>query len=418
MASGGSGRFVCDGCKRSYSWKPELAGKRVKCKCGHVMTVPQEPPKPEVEEDALYALADVEEKAAKSQTVTVVAAPIATAASSPSAGSRGAGKSTKASSAAGVPLGYRNAPTAREQARSSSSVHTDMNRDYYVPVGLFIAGMVISVAYYAIRYHLGATGISLMLAGLGIMTAFKAAVLIGFALVIAGPLGVSFGHPATAALKLAALAVFSDGISTWVDAGAAKLAGGTGVFEGMLSLPVALGVYWLLLIYLFSMDPGDSWIVVVLLAVFDFIARWLIALLLLNMVLGWGGAPAVSIPSFGGGSSMPAGADPLATRVTELKESKALEEARAFIADGHQAVFHDAVEAWYAAGCPNVWFSVDRDFNGKRDPNGVIVEMPKEKEKRAKVYEILKAYYEKVHIQYTPDQMKDKGDQYLEVEML
>ena len=232
---------------------------------------------------------------------------------------------------------------------------------------------------------------------------------------VAGPLGVSFGGPATAALKLAALAVFTDGVITWVDAGTAKLAGGTGAFEGLLSFPVALACYWLLLIYLFSMDPGDSWIVVILLAVFDFIVRWVILLLLLKIVLGWGGAAAVNVPSFGGGGP-PAGASEVVTRVTELKESKSLEEARAFIADGHQAVFKDAVDSWYAAGCPNVWFSVSRDFNGKREPYGVIVELPKDKTRRAKCFEILKTFYEKLR-HSSNEKVSDNGEPYMEVEL-
>ena len=34
----------------------------------------------------------------------------------------------------------------------------------------------------------------------------------------------------------------------------------------MSEFPVALVIYWTLLIYLFSMDPGDSWMVVVILS--------------------------------------------------------------------------------------------------------------------------------------------------------
>jgi hypothetical protein len=65
MADGA--RFSCEGCVKTYVWKPELAGRRVKCKCGHVMTVMQAPPEPEPEldEDALYDLADAETEAAK-----------------------------------------------------------------------------------------------------------------------------------------------------------------------------------------------------------------------------------------------------------------------------------------------------------------------------------------------------------------
>lgn len=36
----------CDACGRNYAWKAELAGKKVKCKCGGVIVVPMEPAKP------------------------------------------------------------------------------------------------------------------------------------------------------------------------------------------------------------------------------------------------------------------------------------------------------------------------------------------------------------------------------------
>lgn len=41
---GAPGKFSCEGCGKSYAWKSELAGKRVKCKCGQPLTVPREDP--------------------------------------------------------------------------------------------------------------------------------------------------------------------------------------------------------------------------------------------------------------------------------------------------------------------------------------------------------------------------------------
>src|SRR2546429_5041003 len=62
MSSTAAGRFSCEGCGKTYAWKAEIAGKRVKCKCGRAMTVPSEDPAlaeapPEGFED-LYALAE------------------------------------------------------------------------------------------------------------------------------------------------------------------------------------------------------------------------------------------------------------------------------------------------------------------------------------------------------------------------
>jgi hypothetical protein len=37
-------QFSCSGCGKSYAWKPEIAGKRVKCKCGERLNVPATDP--------------------------------------------------------------------------------------------------------------------------------------------------------------------------------------------------------------------------------------------------------------------------------------------------------------------------------------------------------------------------------------
>lgn len=49
-------RFACAACNKSYRWKPELAGRKVKCTCSHVMIAPKEPPA--APDDDLIPLAD------------------------------------------------------------------------------------------------------------------------------------------------------------------------------------------------------------------------------------------------------------------------------------------------------------------------------------------------------------------------
>jgi hypothetical protein len=51
-------KFSCDSCGRSYAWKPQLAGKRVKCKCGQAVTVPDADPAVDAGFGDLAALAD------------------------------------------------------------------------------------------------------------------------------------------------------------------------------------------------------------------------------------------------------------------------------------------------------------------------------------------------------------------------
>src|SRR5690349_19693754 len=52
----------CSGCRKQYRWKPELAGKRVKCKCGASFTAPlaeEADPEPAPQED-IYGIVDTQ----------------------------------------------------------------------------------------------------------------------------------------------------------------------------------------------------------------------------------------------------------------------------------------------------------------------------------------------------------------------
>lgn len=397
MSSSAAAKFSCDSCGKQYTWKPELGGKKAKCKCGTVMVVPKELSATEPEPD-LYDLlpqGDVDESA----TARVVAAPVAVAA--PSKGNSAAPASPM--------LGYQRGPSARERERMSSSVLMEMKRDVYVPVALLIAGFALYVGFYAIKYQLSGAGIAATTAGVGIMMTIKAVLLIGFALMVAGPLGVSFGGIWTAALKLAAIAVFVDGATTVID----NLIG-VGSFMGfsLISFPIALGLYWVLLIYLFSMDSGDSWFVVMLLCVFDQIVRTVILLVMLSMVMGWGG---ISIPAgggaggalTGGGGSNLSNASEVVQHVASLKERDALREAKKFIAEGRQDALRDIVNAFYSAGATNVWFEVDWNAEGKPEPQELIVELPKNTDKRAAVLALVNDYYKAIG---QPDSAPEPGE--------
>jgi hypothetical protein len=53
--------FTCDRCNRSFAWYPEIAGKRVTCKCGEMMFVPETVAEPAIVDDALYDAAAMEQ---------------------------------------------------------------------------------------------------------------------------------------------------------------------------------------------------------------------------------------------------------------------------------------------------------------------------------------------------------------------
>lgn len=394
--------FACDACGKTYAWKPAIAGKKAKCKCGSVLMVPAEEPVEETSLDDLYSLApDNPVDEGTSARIEMPAPVVATAA--PSRGAAG-----------GAAIGYQRGPSARERELEATAKYIDSTRDIGVPVGLLLAGIISYLAFYMFRYELRGGAIAAILVGISVMTVIKAALLIGFAFIIAGPVGVSFGGVGTAALKLAAIAVFADGCQIWMDYGVEKMAGGGGFFNGMLSFPLVIAIYWTLMIYLFSMDGGDAWLVVILLAVFDMILRWVLVLLLLAWVMSMGG---VSLPSAvpgagGGGNAM---ISETTETFNQLKEQKLVYEGLKYIEDGRQTSLKPHIQAFYDAGAKKVYFSVQRDINGSEETESIVVEMPKEKEKRAAIFKAIQKYYDELKI---GDTVEDTGETYEFVEIL
>src|SRR5689334_2128033 len=90
MSTENTPRFSCNSCGKKFAWKPEIAGKKAKCKCGAVITVPAKDPSkvskpapkpqpvPEIEDDD-YGLAEAAAEAASAPKIE--SAPVAAAAS-------------------------------------------------------------------------------------------------------------------------------------------------------------------------------------------------------------------------------------------------------------------------------------------------------------------------------------------------
>jgi hypothetical protein len=423
MSEAATLKFGCPNCARQFVWKEQLAGKKAKCKCGNVIQVPlsmtEEPP---AEEPLLRDMIDFvedDDPPPPAKVVKVAKAPV------PVLASAGPKKLAKPAGAArAVPLGYKSAPTKRDKDRFSQANLMDMPRDVYVPVALLASGFLIYAAYFSTSFHLNSRVLPFVLFGVGLLTVLKTALLIAFAFVIAGPTGVSFGGLWTAILKLAAVAVFCDGVVSWVDLAVQRVSGVRTVSPlglGFIGFPVALLTYWLLYQYLFTMDSSESWIIVRFLFIFDRLVRWGLFLTLLGLFANIGPHGAGHAASAGAGlANAPAAAssDPLSVHVQDLKDTDSLIEARKYIASGNQAVFGKPVDDWYAAGCPNVWFEMGRgDINGRRNAFDVIVELPPDKAGRQKCFDILKTYYDGVQIPTDATEMKDTGQTYLIVMM-
>lgn len=129
-------RFKCDGCGKSYGWKAELSKKRVKCKCGHQMTVPDlSAPKPSVAElldgppslpdGDIYDMIDAAPALAPPRAILAAEAAAAIAATPAKPVAKPAGPPRNAP----PPLGYRGGPTPRQKARDSFETFHDLKRD-------------------------------------------------------------------------------------------------------------------------------------------------------------------------------------------------------------------------------------------------------------------------------------------------
>lgn len=374
-------RFGCDGCGKTYPWKPELTNKKAKCKCGAVITVPDlsAPPPSDDDPPALpdEGIFDFIENAPE------VASPRAEAMRAAVAVPVAAPAAKKKSAAAGV-LPYRNGPTQRERNREKErmgSIHSPV-RDVYVPIALIIGSFV---AYFTYLFMSGeaTNGSSIVFYGvtMAVLFAVKTVFMIGGAFIVASLASVSFGPFSTAILKLAAVAVTPDIAGELIDA--------TGI--PMLGWGVSLMLYWILVAQLFNMGADEAWMVVLLFGVLRWILNMLIALVILGAIFGGNGggplgsAAATAMGGAGAGGAVTPSqeAADFDRKVKDWKETESLIEAREYITSkGRMSGALPTVDALYAAGAKNVWFAVSKDINGKTEPFALVGEWPKGQEKR------------------------------------
>lgn len=407
-------RFACDGCGKTYPWKPELTNKKAKCKCGAVITVPDLSPPPPSDDDppALpdEGIFDFIDNAPEVATARAVAVPVAAVAK------------PQAAKKAPPVLGYKSGPSQRgrtRQAERAGSIHS-ITRDLYVPLALIIGSFV---AYFAFLYFNGSVTNGASLLGYGAMMALlfvvKTACMIGGAFIVASLASVSFGPFSTAILKLAAVAIVPDIVGEMIDA--------TGI--PMVGWGVSLVLYWTLVAQLFGMGADEAWMVVVLFGVLRWVMNLVIAMFIVSMLFGGGGKLGNAAASLGS-SAMALNptndAKEFDDKVGEMKDNDLLVEAIDYINDkGQQSGMLDTIKALYAAGAKNVWFGMSRDINGKKTPWGLVAEWPRDAKKRADmnkaIAERMKAkakMIKELHPDWgtvSVEVIKDDGGRYVEI---
>ncbi|MGD0465027.1 MAG: hypothetical protein ABSB74_21295 [Tepidisphaeraceae bacterium] len=247
-------KYSCGNCHRTYTWKKEVAGKRGKCKCGQMVTVPLHPPQAEPVEDDLYALAELssDAKSAVIDRAPIVIPTAAVALAAPEA------------------LEYqRPAITARTPRSDRVDPLTgelyDPFRDYIAPAILLAAGFA-GIAVYIIQKMgtgpLVGFAISIAFAIMLAVTLFKTAVLTLAAVPLAAYCDVNVGLLRTAIFKFAGTILFGDIAILWLIAAmqsagmiSKKYDGGPAVW--LVYLVVLAVVYHICFWYLFRLSGAD-----------------------------------------------------------------------------------------------------------------------------------------------------------------
>jgi len=384
MSTAAQAMFSCSTCKKQYKWKPEFAGKKVKCKCGNVMTAPQKPPVAGEDDDAgMYDLAE-DTPAAKPAAAAPGIAPRAPAAptarkAAPVAAKAGArvGAVVAPPASSGAPkspmLGYasmaKKADPETDEAERKGAI-----LDLYVPAGLVVIGLVAAVFQYTqfdrITFSLAAA-----------LPRIAIELVIGFILTGAGCLAaiklmdIAFGAPGPAALKLTAIVIFPAPV-------AAIIAYAIHDTTGFMDWAIGIVIFFSLFKLLFGLDLGE---ILLLSCILTIVRMWLgllIAGVLIEVLLHGGGGMAMSAMSQAAVNMDRIAQDEIDQgRAVDAKEWLGVQMGRVFIhvgRDGCDAfmkeIFDDgAKQAWVLHSGP--------------EAHVLIVELPRDTTKRTKIFQ-------------------------------
>jgi len=456
-------KFKCTGCGKAYSWKPELAGKKVRCKCGQVMAVPQAlvpvaklaDDTPPVLDDMYELAGDREEKSRRAPQAAAGGAlrcpscqadvepgavlcmacgmnfktgkkmhtsvggpdlgpPAPVIARPQVAGMAMAATVPGMAGGAARPLGYasRNPQAKAKEAEDSEAALKQL----MWPAILAVLGIGLMFTHFTLAFKasvpaaMAAVGVSLLvnmvLIAIGCLIAIKV-------------LDISLGAPAEALLKLCAVALIPGAVSGLIE-------WRLGMVGGLVGWGVALFMYYGLLVWFFDLDTFE---VLILTTIIWLIRTWigyLIVAFLLSQIFGgsaWtsgagpmammtgGGAPSVKMDSSPAGKQNRT-ADALINRRDAL-------EADAFLAKGPGSIimgmddestkktFQDLKDA----GAGDVWVAqiYDRSGGKQRVADKVVLELPDEPEARAKLFGLWHDHFEKRDIGAPVDHGEDQA---------
>lgn len=218
--------FVCEDCGTRYRWKRELAGRKVKCRCGRVMTCPFDA------DDGMYGVAEAE-----ARDVTVVAAKTQAVPVAVLAGPA-------------VPYRHSSGSIANEQP-----VVPDPTIDLYLPLALLAGGALIQAGNAAIGAMRGTTDVRRTMIELATGLTISPAIMLVGLFIAAKFRGIELGNLLIAILKLAAIAIAPSALTLLLTP-ISRLLMPVG---GLALWVVEFALYFALLGTLFKMDEEDTW---------------------------------------------------------------------------------------------------------------------------------------------------------------
>ena len=463
-------KFSCASCGKEYRWKPELAGKQAKCKCGATITVPRTPPPPpvpkqaEVDLDGLYALAAEEKKASARLASDPEAATTQQGYRCPSCGTelpigttvcpncsmdmktgrkraaQGMRSNGVAAASAGFAMSKRGGGTGKQLSIKGGGkfnvvepegfTDTNLVRDLYAPFGLIGLGVVLYFVQVRLAYgteEADSFGQMFLMANL-----IADVVLLGVAMLICLKFISTADSMPRTMLKFVAVAVAPTALAMIVEDYVSNFNFRLGWLAGAL---VAMGGYAGLIKYLFNLNKDNASKVAVTIYL---VRRWgkvlmfiVLAAVLVGMIVkkaseaaerGERGETEDVRPSEAAKPTSPAEQAAKLDRDAEkaLAEEK-MSEAREWLKGepgrtiynlGDQAA--PTVESLYAMGATKVSCGATAEGDGGKIAVLVVVELPADPDARAKLIDWANTTDKKLNGE-DAEVIKDVGQKYVTV---
>ena len=217
--------FPCEICGKRYTWKPQLAGRAVKCRCGAIMHAPAQPPSPD---ETLYDFTD-----------QLTPAPEAAAPPSPTP-------------SAPRPVPANVMQYARKPQSSTGQLDTEKLKNLHAPIALAAAGLV--VLCISTLLQAGTTGLIPALTAMGIKLIISTTLMLIAVFIVARQRGFQVGPLGTAILKLLAISLAPAAAMSILSLALQFIPLGW-VANGL----IGFCLYFALLGLLFDLDQEDTW---------------------------------------------------------------------------------------------------------------------------------------------------------------